>query len=519
MAFLEAHLPQDYSLSEQPNVNHTTVISDESFLNAPRLVAPFIYDAVVALGLAACDLALSPKDNVYFTGEELYNTFLNTTFAGASGSIVIDQSTGTRDPQSALFSLTNIVEDDEASVSGANVQFKEVTSDLFNSGTWESRNPYIFYDGTSDIPSDIPALETNTNYLSTGLKAFGSFMCAVILVLALGFSIWTNYNSKRRVVRASQPIFLNIITAGAALMALSIIPLTLDLGVTDQEGADAACISFPWLLTIGFSLTFSALFTKTYRINTIMKSAAKFKRLKLTARDVMKPMIVLLALNVIVLTVWTAVDPLQRKTKVVTEDPFGRPLETYGVCSSDYGYIFLIIICIINLGSLLYAVIQAYQVRKLDTELHESSSIFQAMSLVLLLSFLGVPVTIIARDNTQVYYFVLSGIIFIMCSLILLLIFVPKVMAVRKGNNNSSGSKNSPVTGADRSYNRQATTQSSIDDDYSMIVNAEIDELKEENRELKRLLTVKDPAALNNQAAEEDGTSYEKGQSGNNSAN
>jgi len=35
---------------------------------------------------------------------------------------------------------------------------------------------------------------------------------------------------------------------------MAIIPLSID-----QKGANAACMSYPWLLTIGFSLTFSAL--------------------------------------------------------------------------------------------------------------------------------------------------------------------------------------------------------------------------------------------------------------------
>ena len=68
----------------------------------------------------------------------------------------------------------------------------------------------------------------------------------------------------RRVVRSSQPIFLCLISSGVALMALGIVPLSI-------EGSDAACMATPWLLFLGFTLTFSALFTKTYRINQIMK--------------------------------------------------------------------------------------------------------------------------------------------------------------------------------------------------------------------------------------------------------
>ena len=96
-----------------------------------------------------------------------------------------------------------------------------------------------------------------------------------------------------------------------------------------------------------------------------MKSAARFKRLTLTVADVMKPMAVLLMLNVIVLTVWTVIDPLQRNTIVVSVDRFDRDLETYGVCGSDHGLIFLAVLGVINLESLIVAIVQAYQARNI----------------------------------------------------------------------------------------------------------------------------------------------------------
>jgi hypothetical protein len=71
-------------------------------------------------------------------------------------------------------------------------------------------------------------------------------------------------------------------------------------------------------------------FTKTYRVNQIMKHAARFRRVKITATDVMKPMVALLFVNIVILTVFTAVDPLHHETVVVIQDPFSRDLETYG---------------------------------------------------------------------------------------------------------------------------------------------------------------------------------------------
>jgi hypothetical protein len=148
--------------------------------------------------------------------------------------------------------------------------------------------------------------------------------------------------------------------------------------------------------------------------------------------DVIKPMIALLMLNIIILTVWTIKDPLRRETVVVRTDPFDRKTETYGTCSSDHAQIFLAFLFTINLGCLLFAVFQAFQARTISTELQESGYIFTAMAFILVVAFIGIPVMIVAQGNVTAIYFISTGIIFIVCMSILTLIFIPKVLALRK---------------------------------------------------------------------------------------
>lgn len=439
IAFLNDHLPIQEEEGEVI-VNYTSVTSEDSFLEAPGLVAPFLYDAVVGLGLSACELS-SPENggHLNFTGQQLYDAFLNTTFKGTSGSIVLNPDTGTRDPGSASFLVTNFVA--QTSPNEAQVALKGVETDLFSSGDWLSLVPYTFSDGTSVIPPDLPELHVETNHLSTGLKVVGSLLCGIIIAISLAASIWTYSYRQKRVVRSAQPIFLQLIAAGTLFMGCSIIPLTIEEGGADQEGANAACMSFPWLLAIGFSLTFSALFTKTHRITKILSNAARFKRVTVTALDVAKPMAALLVANIVVLTTWTIMDPLQREIVIVSEDNFGRPTETYGVCNSEHATIFLSVLCVINIGSLLYALLEAWRARKVSTELSESSYIFTALGLVLVATLFGIPVIIISSSSAlrvSAYYFVTSGIIFVVCTSIILLIFLPKVKALNKPSNSST---------------------------------------------------------------------------------
>ena len=192
-------------------VDHDSILNGDSFLSAPGLVAPFLFDATIALGLAACDAAADNGEDAYFDGPTHFNRVLANQFAGTSGDVVF-LDTGTRDPESALFSLTNFIDDEELSTD-ATVQFKAVEASVFRSGEWEELVPYVFNDGTTNIPRDLPELETDSNYLSPGLRGLGLALCAIIIIFSVGFAAWTWMQRGQRVVRASQPIFLLTICA------------------------------------------------------------------------------------------------------------------------------------------------------------------------------------------------------------------------------------------------------------------------------------------------------------------
>jgi len=447
-------------------VDHTIYTKGDQFLKSQGMLAPFLYDATISVGLAACDLYES-TGGLAFTGAELFARVLNTTFEGTSGTIVLDPDTGTRDPTSALFIMTNFVPDP---VNSTHVSFKGVNTDLFESGSWRTLEPYVFGDGTTDVPSDLPKLELVEDRISPALLGIMLALCALVILLSLASVAWTRYFRMRRVVRSSQPIFLSLISAGVALMALGIVPLSI-------EGSDVACMTTPWLLFLGFTLTFSALFTKTYRINQIMKNAAKFKRLTLTATDVMKPMLALLLVNVVILVAFTAVSPLQSNTIVVDTDPFGRNIDTYYQCGSDKGPIFLGILAGLNIAVLLFAILQCWHARKISTELSESQYIFSAISIIIMASFLGIPVSIIARDNVNAFYFVASGLIVVVCLSILLLIYAPKVHVLR--SKEDAKKRKSDVT---------STNSTSSAADGMKIINlaAAQAELEEEVKELRK---------------------------------
>jgi len=69
----------------------------------------------------------------------------------------------------------------------------------------------------------------------------------------------------------------------------------MDHGVLPSDHANMlACNATVWPVSLGFGVTFSALFTKNYRINKIFNSSTKMRRVNVSIRDVAIPMMILL---------------------------------------------------------------------------------------------------------------------------------------------------------------------------------------------------------------------------------
>ena len=428
---------------KEPDYEPYQIEQDNDFFGkATAAVVPFLFDAVIALGLASCQLAstASGNNNTYFSGQEHFDTYKTMNFDGATGSNIYDSDTGSRIAESARFTLLNFVEDgiiedendadaDNMATSKQMMKIKTVETDLFQDGQWTQVQPHIFNDGSTTPSPDLPPLDIENNYLGTALRAVGLSMTILIVTLSFASSLWTQINGRYRVVRASQPIFLHLITFGCALMGSSILFLSLDDEVVSTQVCTSFCISFPWFLCFGWICVFSALFAKTRRVNKIFHNPNTLKRIKVTVWDVMASVLCLMTLATVVLTLWTILQPPTWNREVSSFDPFGREFETKGSCNYEDGIAFVVTLGVLLLGILVYAVYEAYVARNVSTEFAESEYIAVLLATILLVSFLGIPVMIIAGDEPRARFFVSAAIIFIICMATLLLIFVPKIYA------------------------------------------------------------------------------------------
>ena len=290
----------EYIVSKLPQYeNYDSSVFVSNFFKMKGSVADTLsYDSAILLGLAACAAAEDKKQSdadgpPNLDGISHYQKALDVQFQGVTGEVVLEPSTGSRDPVSAYFELINYyfeADDKNSSV----VQLNKRQSYVFENGTWDQVAPWSFNDETSTIPSDLPEVSVNMNYIGSTLRGIGLALACIILILSIGFSVWAQCRSKSRVVRASQPIFLHIICVGIFILGASIIPLSFDDEISSDEACSIACMSVPWLICIGFATTFSAFLAKTWRTNKIFHNPT-MRRIRVTPFDVMKPLFLSLA--------------------------------------------------------------------------------------------------------------------------------------------------------------------------------------------------------------------------------
>jgi len=134
------------------------------------------------------------------------------------------------------------------------------------------------------IPLKLPPVKFEYNRIGQ-VAILGYVLGGIVIVASMGFMMWAFVNRTQQVVRSSQPIFLAMICIGTLLMGAAIVPLSID-DSDNKHAADIACMCVPWLVNTGFTVAFSALFSKTWRLNKIFLSKNPLRRIKVTEKDV-----------------------------------------------------------------------------------------------------------------------------------------------------------------------------------------------------------------------------------------
>lgn len=281
------------------------------------------------------------------------------------------------------------------------------------------------------IPIELPELVVEQSLLDN-LVIAGYLCFGIMMVSCIVCAVWTVWNRKCVVVKASQPAFLLMTVFGIFLMSTALIPLSFDDNGNPEEMEQSTrvgiCMSIPWLTFVGFTCTFAALFSKTWRVNKFFHTTSQFGRLKVSESDVLFPFILLLSLNIIVLISWTVIDPLTYEREfLLGTDYWNREIASVGRCRSNRPAAYLVPLACVNFISLVIAGWQAWQARDIEDEFSEGKYIGLSIFSMCQAFMTGIPIVAVVKDIPGAFYLVTVFLIFMLCVVVLSLVFMPKM--------------------------------------------------------------------------------------------
>ncbi|CAJ1959354.1 unnamed protein product [Cylindrotheca closterium] len=308
-------------------------------------------------------------------------------------------------------------------------------------------------DCSVEVPQElnlIPPTVKGIAYSMFGLNAF--------LVLVGG--IWLRVYWDSPAVKYSQPGFLALVLIGCFASTSTILAMVQE---DEEDGPVPACIAIPWLYSVGFSITFGTLFAKIRRVYGIFAEAHRStnrrvvdssRRAYTSWQDTLSMIGKVLLLDVVILVLWTGVDPLHWQREIIRQDQFGFTLESRGSCTSENWRPFLGALVALHITLCVIACYMCYVARNIPSRYSEHKYLTIAMVSNLQVFAIGVPVLIITEDDPASHFFVRSAVVWMNDFVVLALIFGNLMYAVHssKSRGQMTGREKQKVSEAVRSF-------------------------------------------------------------------
>ncbi|XP_077978695.1 gamma-aminobutyric acid type B receptor subunit 2-like [Glandiceps talaboti] len=196
----------------------------------------------------------------------------------------------------------------------------------------------------------------------------------------------------------------------------------------------------PIMLSLGLSLTFGALFMKTYRVYAIFKIAMKkFKQIRVGDSRLITGVVAMVTFDMVIAIAWIVIDPMYDMIRIVAVQEFSDEnahdfvyIYESRSCNSVYSLYWTIGLYIYKCILLLLGVFLAWEIRSVQVAaLNESRQIALSIYVVALVAFISAPVQYFIDDVS--FLFAFTGFaIFLATSVVLCTAFVPLIITLRR---------------------------------------------------------------------------------------
>ncbi|XP_013144269.1 PREDICTED: gamma-aminobutyric acid type B receptor subunit 1 [Papilio polytes] len=414
--------------------------------------APLAYDAVWAVALAFNKTmekleknGLSLKNFTYTNkkiADDIYEAINSTSFLGVSG-LVAFSSQGDRIALTQIEQLSNN--------HYVKLGYYDTQADNL---TWLDKEQWV----GGKVPPDRTVVVNELRTVSLPLFACMTALCIAGILAAIGLIVFNTMHRHRRVIQWSHPACNTVMLCGCCVCLGAAVALGIDGRWVTPQHYTGLCAARAWLLAIGFSMAYGAMFTKVWRVHRHTTKPKTETKKRVHGWKLYTMVGGLLVVDVVLLTAWQLRDPLQRRVETFPleaprhhdDDVHIRPELEH--CESEHNTIWLGVMYGYKGLVLVFGLFLAYETRSVKIrQINDSRYVGMSIYNVVVLCLITAPVTlVIASQQDAAFAFVSLAIVFC-CFLSMALIFIPKVIEVirhpteRAESGRGSGSGSTPA--------------------------------------------------------------------------
>uniref|UniRef100_UPI00358F6F03 gamma-aminobutyric acid type B receptor subunit 2 n=1 Tax=Myxine glutinosa TaxID=7769 RepID=UPI00358F6F03 len=301
--------------------------------------------------------------------------------------------------------------------------------------TLELINGTVRFQGAGP-PRDRTIIERKLREVSLSLYSCLAVLTCLGMFVASGFLFFNIKNRNHKLIKMSSPYMNNLIILGGMFSYMSIFLFGLDGALISPGTFESLCTVRTWVLTVGYTTAFGAMFAKTWRVHAIFKNV-KMKKKIIKDQKLVGIVGAMLLIDLVILIFWQVLDPLKFKEEEypLEPDPAGRDLAIRPVlehCQSENMTIWLGIIYAYKGLLMVFGCFLAWETRNVSIPaLNDSKYIGMSVYNVGIMCIIGAAVSILTRDQPNVQYCVVALVTIFSSTITLCLVFVPKLITLR----------------------------------------------------------------------------------------
>ncbi|CAH3039067.1 unnamed protein product [Porites lobata] len=288
------------------------------------------------------------------------------------------------------------------------------------------------------IPLDKTITVTEYVKISMWLIILTSCLSTLGIALAvflLGFNL--RYR-KKKYIKLSSPNLNNVILLGGIMMYSTVFIYGLD-GRLSPLSYNYVCRARFCLLSLGFTVGFGAMFSKTWRVHQIFTNIKKVRKV-VRDFDLFRLLGALVFVDALLLVIWMTLHPPSRNviiqtegTRSVSEDRDYRTILYREECYGPHFTVWIIVFYTFHSLLLIFGLFLAIGTRKVSIPaLNDSRFIGISVYNVVLLCAIGVPVSFFTNSHPTISFCLICAVILFCTTLTLGILFIPKVYRIYK---------------------------------------------------------------------------------------